>query len=327
MFLLNIGILVVMLGVETLSLTLTGTTPGKFLLGLKILREDGSKLSFEEAGQRTVYVVLFYGFTQVLLGSGVLLFYVPGVIMLVWACWQVYHEKPLPWEADQLYLDGSTRERAFWDDHRNYPRVAGYLAAWAACIGLMVGGHYLAARPPHRGAALTAEEFADNYNQYMAFARGESNLTKRLTLNGTFEKKEEPEGVYSINVFGDCPVPDGSFFFRQGGGRVSKVVFTREYEGSGPITAEQTYGVGIPYDEIYTSMRAYLWRRLGSKGVDALYQELVNQGGNYHTVLGGVQIDSEMRFDGYQPFWEDGLFAAEGETQSYYVEFVMELTD
>lgn len=66
LFLLHLGAMVLLLGMETLSLALTGTTPGKLLFGLKILREDGSKLDFAEAGQRTVYVVLFYGFAQTL---------------------------------------------------------------------------------------------------------------------------------------------------------------------------------------------------------------------------------------------------------------------
>lgn len=323
-FLLTLGSLVMMLAVETLSLTLTGTTPGKWLLGLKVLREDGSRLSFEEAGWRTVCVVLFYGIAQALTVSGVPLFVIGGAVMLSWACWQAYHEKPLPWEEDQLYLDGSTRERAFWDDRRNFFRVVGYLAAWALCLGLTVGGHYLASRPPHRGQSLTAEQFVDNYNQCMAFAFGEENLSRRLTLKGTFEEKHS-QG-YAVHLWGEAPVPEGYFFFVQGSGGLSKVIFTRKYEGGGPLDEEDTYGVGIPYDELYVAMRSFLWQRLGEKGVDALYQGLVEQGGNYHTGLGDVQVDSEMRFSGYLPFGEDALFAEEGQTQSYFVEFTMELT-
>lgn len=324
-FLLTLGSLVVMLGVETLSLALTGTTPGKRLLGLKVLREDGSRLSLEQAGRRTGYVMLFYGLAQALATSGVPLFAIGGAAMLIWACWQVYHEKPLPWEAeDQLYLDGSTRERAFWENGKNFLRVAGYAAAVAACVGLTVGGHFLAARPPHRGATLTAEQFVDNYNQCMAFTYGEENLTRRLTLGGTFEENE-PEGVV-VYVFGEPRVPEGYFFFGQGGGGLNKVAFTRKYDSGVPLGGEESYSVGIPYDEIYVAMRSFLWGRLGNKGITALYEELEKQGGNYHATLGDVRVDSSMNFSGYDFFGQDLLFAQEGEAQSYLVEFTMELT-
>lgn len=324
-FLLTLGSLAMMLAVETLSLTLTGTTPGKWLLGLKILREDGSRLSFEEAGRRTIYVVLFYGFAQALTVSGVPLFVLGGAAMFIWACWQVYHEKLLPWEDDQIYLDGSTKVRTFWEDGKNYLRIGGYLAVCAACVGLMAGGHLLAARPPHRGTSLTAEQFVDNYNQCMAFAYGEGNLTRRLTLGGTFEEKE-PEGVV-VYVLGEPQVPEGYFFFGQGEGGLSKVVFTRRYDASGPLRKEESYSVGIPYDEIYVAMRSFLWGRLGNKGINALYEALEAQEGNYHTSLGGVQVDSDMRFTGYQFFGKDYLFAQEGEKQSYFVEFTIALTE
>ncbi len=323
-FLLSLGALALMLAAETLSLALTGTTPGKALLGLRVLREDGSRLSFEEAGRRTGYVVLFYGFSQMFISSGVPLFCIGGAAMLVWACWQAYHERPLFWEADQLYLDGSTKERAFWENGRNFLRVAGCAAAFVVCVGLMVGGHFLAAMPPHRGPELTAEEFVDNYNQYMAFIYGEENLSKRLTLNGTFEEK--PTDGVVIYAFGESPVPDAWFSFEQGGSGLTKVVLTQKYDASGPLAVDEDYAVSLPYDEIYAATRSFLWRQLRTKGVNSLCKTLVEQGGNYHTVLEGVRVDSEMRFSGYRPFGEDTLFAEEGKAQSYFVEFTMELT-
>lgn len=324
-FLLHLGTLVLLLGMETLSLTLTGTTPGKFLFGLKILREDGSKLDFAGAGQRTVYVLLFYGFAQTLLGCSILLLSIGGAAMLIWACWQVYHERPLFWETDQLYLDGSTREQRFWDNHWNYLRVAGCLAVWAACIGLMVGGHILISRPLHRGADLTAEEFVENYNRYMAFTYGEENLSKRLRPDGTFEEIERP-GTAVIHIFGDDTVPGAAFRFTQRDGRLTEVTLTRKYDSGGPLAEGDAYGVGIPYDEIYVAMRSLLWSRLGEKGVNSAYNDLTAGKGNYLGVLNGVQINSEMRFTGYHSFGEDALFAETGEEQSYFVEFVMELT-
>ena len=53
--------LFLMTGGEIIMLHFWGTTPGKALLGLKILREDGTPLSLEEATQRTLLVMAFFG--------------------------------------------------------------------------------------------------------------------------------------------------------------------------------------------------------------------------------------------------------------------------
>ena len=126
-FLLTFLSLLLMFAAETAALHFWGTTPGKALLGLKILREDGSKLSLEETAWRTGLVTAFYGVSLFLADSNILLFQLTGIAMLIWACWQVYHEKPMSWEENQLYLDGSTKEQAFWENNRNYFRIAGYL--------------------------------------------------------------------------------------------------------------------------------------------------------------------------------------------------------
>lgn len=327
LFLLHLGAMVVLLGMETLSLTLTRTTPGKFLFGLKILREDGSRLGFAEAGRRTAYVVLFYGFAQTLIGSRIPLLSIAGIGVLVWACWQVYYEKALFWEADQLYLDGSTKERTFWEDRRNYLRVAGYLAAWALCLGLMVGGHYLAARPPHRGTSLTAEEFVDNYNRFMEFSYGKENLSSRLTESGNFEEIPRENNAYVVHIFGESPVPQPFFRFTEENGVLTQVVLVRSYDSGGPITEEQTYGVGFPYEEIAVAARCFLWRPLGNNGVAELLEALQREKGNLRWERDGFMIDSQAGFSGYSFFGDDVLFAEEGQSQSYFVECTMKRTE
>lgn len=324
--LLMLGALALMAGAETLLLHFWGTTPGKALLGLKILREDGTPLSLTESARRTAYAALFFGLSLVLIESGVPLFLIGGAALLIWACWQVYHEKPLFWEEDQLYLDGSTRERAFWSDNRNFLRVVGYLAAFAACIGLVTGGHLLAARPPHRGDSLTAEEFVDNYNQYVVFARGEGNPAQVLTADGTFEEVTRTDREIVISFWGDDGVvPRASFRFEPEEGPLTKVTLVRQY-GGGPAAEGQSNMVSIPYDEIYVAMRSFLWSRLGDKGVTDLYEQLLEGDGNLCRVMDGVEVDSRMRFSGYDRFG-DSLIAQDDAEQSYFVEFSMELTE
>lgn len=325
--LLKLGALAILAGAESLFLSLTGTTPGKALLGLKLLREDGSFLSLEEAGRRTGMVTAFFGGTVLLEGLGVPLFVLVGLGMLIWACWQVYHEKKLPWEPEnQLYLDGSTRTQAFWENSRNFLRVGGYLAAAAACIGLVVGGHLLAARPAHRGPNLTAEEFVDNYNQYMEFTYGQDNLSQRLTLRGAFEDVEQDDGTVIIHVMENDQLPDPFFSFGQGDGRLNQVTLTWKYDSGVPLGENQSYMISIPYQKVYAAMRSLLWSRLGEKGINSVYNALAEGEGNYHAKLDGVSIDSEMRFSGYYAFDDSTLLAEKGQPQSCFVEFTVTLT-
>lgn len=309
-------------------LHLWGTTPGKALFGLKILREDGSRLSWGDAAQRTMLVMVFFGGGLLLGQIPVPLFAFIYLGMLFWACLRVYHEKPLFWEGDgELYLDGSTRERAFWDNSWNWLRVVGgWLAVSAACVGVMVGGHLLVSMPPHRGPDITAEQFVDNYNRYMEFTYGKENLSRRLTSGGTFEEVERGDNVFVIYAFGESPVPQASFRFSEEGGVLTQVTLTRSYDSGGPITGEQTYRVGVPYEEMAVAARSFLWKPLGQDGTAELYQELMEQEGNLRWERDGFTIDSRARFSGYEGSSRGTLFAREGQSQSYLVECTMKRT-
>lgn len=320
--------LLLMTGAEILMLHLWGTTPGKALFGLKILREDGSRLSWGDAAQRTMLVMVFFGGGLLLGQIPVPLFAFIYLGMLFWACLRVYHEKPLFWEGDgELYLDGSTRERAFWDNSWNWLRVVGgWLAVSAACVGVMVGGHLLVSMPPHRGPDITAEQFVDNYNRYMEFTYGKENLSRRLTSGGTFEEVERGDNVFVIYAFGESPVPQASFRFSEEGGVLTQVTLTRSYDSGGPITGEQTYRVGVPYEEMAVAARSFLWKPLGQDGTAELYQELMEQEGNLRWERDGFTIDSQARFSGYEGSSRGALFAREGQSQSYLVECTMKRT-
>lgn len=319
--------LLLMAGGEIFMLHLWGTTPGKALLGLKVLREDGSLLSLEQAAQRTVQVTAFFGGGLLLAQIPIPLFALISLGMLIWACWQVYHEKPLFWETDQLYLDGSTREKAFWDNNRSWLRVAGYLAATAACVGLTVGGHLLASMPPHRGPALTAEQFVDNYNRYMEFSYGKENLSWYLTESGTFVEVPDDSGAVVIHLWGESPVPKEAFQFTEEDGVLTQVTLVRSYHSGGPITEKQTYAVGFPYEQIAVAARCFLWTPLGNNGAAELYEQLVGQGGSLLWEREGFTIRSQARFSGYRQFGDDTLLAQEGEAQSYLVECTMARTE
>ena len=305
-------------------LHLWGTTPGKALLGLKILREDGTPLSLSESARRTGMVAAFSGIFYLLAASGVPLFALMGMAPMAWAMWQAYHGKPLFWEPDnQIYLDGSDRYKAFWEKKRGWYGLAGFVGAWAACLGLIVGGHFLAAMPPHRGPGITVEQFVENYNQAWAFELGKNNMAYRLTVDGTFEEVPREDNAFVIYAFGEPPVPQAVFHFTEEKGVLTQVALTRSYESEGPVSEGHIYSVGIPYNEIFLAARCFLWKPLGHDGAVELYEQLVKNQGVLHWDRDGFAIDSEMRFSGYSFFGGDALLAQEGQSQSYFVECTM----
>ena len=158
----------------------------------------------------------------------------------------------------------------------------------------------------------------ENYNRYMEFSHGRENLTYRLTDNGTFEEIPQDSNAYVVHIFGESPVPQTSFQFTEEGGVLTEVTLVRSYDSGG-----QTYGVGIPYEEIAVAARCFLWKPLGNDGAAELYQELLERGGTLCWDRDGFIIDSQARFSGYSFFGSGALFAEEGQKQSYFVECTM----
>lgn len=135
--------LILMLVSETLLLHFTGTTPGKKLLGLKLLREDGSRFALGEAFQRTFWAVFVFGFFALGLlyakPSSRWYGYVSGTCFFsIWACrWGGIADVLAFWKRDnELYLEGSTREESFWERDESKPGVIAAVIIAAGCCWL-----------------------------------------------------------------------------------------------------------------------------------------------------------------------------------------------
>ena len=129
---------------ETLLLHFTGATLGKKLLGMRLLREDGSFLTLREAAGRTLQVMISFAFYILAVMYRVLgdstAGYVNGISFLVVWAWRFGDEASSLldkyfyfWKRDnELYLDGSTRDKSFWEREEAKPGVvaAGLLAAF-----------------------------------------------------------------------------------------------------------------------------------------------------------------------------------------------------
>ena len=164
-----------MLVLEPLLLHFTGTTPGKFILGISLEREDGSRPSYGEGFARTAQVIWR--------GMG---WQVP-VLRLVRlgksyaACADGYE---LPWEEDGLRM--TVRGSALW-------RGAAIAALTAAVLLGSAAWDAFKTLPPNRGN-VTVAEYAENFN---SMARQSGCDGFYMTPEG---KLTSPEGTAVVDV-------------------------------------------------------------------------------------------------------------------------------
>lgn len=129
---------------EPLLLSRFGTTPGKWLFGLRVTSPDGRRLTYAEGRERTVYL-FWYGIRLNLPFFRLYRLYVSYT--------DEQQEKELPWEDRS---EQTIRDHAGWR----------FAAAAALAVLLIAGGVLrvlLPYGPTHRGE-LTIAQFAENYN-------------------------------------------------------------------------------------------------------------------------------------------------------------------
>ena len=129
---------------EPLLLSRFGTTPGKWLCGLRVTSPDGRRLTYAEGRERTAYL-FWYGIRLNLPFFRLYRLYVSYT--------DEQQEKELPWEDRS---EQTIRDHAGWR----------FAAAAALAVLLIAGGVLrvlLPYGPPHRGE-LTIAQFAENYN-------------------------------------------------------------------------------------------------------------------------------------------------------------------
>ena len=129
---------------EPLLLSRFGTTPGKWLFGLRVTSPDGRRLTYAEGRERTAYL-FWYGIRLNLPFFRLHRLYVSYT--------DEQQEKELPWEDRS---EQTIRDHAGWR----------FAAAAALAVLLIAGGVLrvlLPYGPTHRGE-LTIAQFAENYN-------------------------------------------------------------------------------------------------------------------------------------------------------------------
>ena len=172
---------------EPVLLHYWGTTPGKWIFGLSVRDEDGSKLSIRTAYAR-LWGVFGYGNCYAL----------PFFDWYCnYKCYRACKEEELPWDLENG-CSIVVREREV-----RWYRVALYLLVIALRAAAGYGIDLHAKLPPNRGE-LTLEQFVENCNDYLKY---NENLPPYVTADGTWDA-DMPTGGWTcaLAAFADVSV-------------------------------------------------------------------------------------------------------------------------
>lgn len=271
---------------EPLLLATWGTTPGKWIFGLKVRNAHGGKLTFREAAAR---LTALFGY-----GEG---WSLPGYqLYRNYKCFRACDDgEVLPWDEGLSYTI------------RDESGLRGL--AWAGAVALNVALSLLLAlqmtMPPVRHP-LTVAEFARNYNDLV---RQYDLDSMTLDETGTWVV---PEGTISLGN------PPPIFHYdTTGDGVLTGVSFT--YERAPDYFWD---GAEIEQTAAFLAMLAAQpgvgllnWVPL----VGQVSDELSTGNENYRFALAGLTVENEVAYSGYRPV--GGFLLPEEGTEQSYAQF------
>lgn len=169
--------------INALWLHHTGTTPGKWLLGIRVESVNGGRLSLQEALERE-WNVLRYG---------------RGFGIPIWSLWRLYRS----WKEDRD--EGGNSWNLDWDQSCEETGWRRGLALAAAFVLVFAESGWIAVdsiKPRYLGSELTVSQFAENYNYFMKITQDDVSYASQLNSRGEWNGGEV-SGV--VVYFGGTP--------------------------------------------------------------------------------------------------------------------------
>lgn len=269
-----------MLLIEPFLLAFLGTTPGKWILGLEVVDQDGLFLSVSEALSRT-WTVFWSGF---------------GLSIPIYSFirqWKSYNAcktgETLEWEHESVLVQ---------KDEKNW-RTITYIGVNASLFIVLVLVLQMASLPKNRGD-LTIAEFSENYNRLSEYYKIDSSHV--LDESGKWVKREY-DG--SVIVFGsDIDLP--SFEFTESNGIMTGLRFELELTNyDGFIPSYQ--------NEMILSILSFVGAQKGERLILGDINEVVekmttNELADFEYKLRGMAIKNEIEYSGYHETSSFGMF-------------------
>jgi len=278
---------------EPLFLHFFGTTPGKWIMGLKILEKDGRRLSLQVARERTKKM-----FWQ---GEGAFL------PVLQWV---------RRWKRFSECVDGKMSD---WDYECNTDYILKdenpyrwfvFTAVLLAVLFSEVLCLDISTMPPNRGE-LTVAQFAENYNFVLDYLNYDG---LRMSTDGKWVEKSD--GAVVIRV-GEETYPE-PWFETDERGIVMAVGFDEKLEnGSKSISGRKTLAYLLSYTTAVSQPKAHLFsfaRMRLEKCIPRIHPDE-----NYDRSILGIHAVYEYSGDGYVSFSDtDAIFSGKDENRAEF---------
>lgn len=294
----NIVALLMMLLAEPVLLTLFGTTPGKWILGLRVTDNAGERLTFEEARVRT-WKVCLHG-----MGFGIPIWN----IVRMWKSYKVcVEEETQEWEYHSAV---TLRDERGW-------RTAAYLGACVFCFVVYVLAFRVSVLPRNRGD-ITVAEFSENYNRFSKF----------YGYDSTYYLDEEGKWVKDRSEYGNAIVIGGYdepiYRFSETDGIMTGMSFSVVFQG------DDDWIISDYRQEMILSILAFAGARKGNtifsgeieKAVGAVREAPFE---NFDLSVYGIRVTCEVAYSGYYTVsGSEILIHKEGEESRFALSFTME---
>jgi hypothetical protein len=283
-----------MLLLEPLLLSTWGTTPGKFVFGLRLRDINGEKIDFSMGFKRT------FGVFSKGMGYNLPIYTLYTHIKCYQKCDNM---DDLPWEEGFNYK--LKDKKAI--------RIIGFFAVHIAVYALTFIIPLQAGMPIHRGN-ITAEQYYKNCNHIMSYSK--IDFGKYFNKQGQWVDKSL-EGSYYVGM-NSLPLPDHVLTVSDGivtGIRIE--VETDVYEWITGYTSQKYIAVM----SFLASQKEMNFIRLHRSGI---LQKIDNDYENYSFVEEGIRVTNKVEYSGYDFFGGQYLSPIQGEKQKFHMIFTLE---
>lgn len=306
---------------EPLFIHFFGTTPGKLLLGLRVVYDLGGPIPMDMAWCRSWRAI-----------CGVHDWRYRDLFQAIRIYEAMDRGKPLDWD----YEANTTIELK---DEKRWRRIV-LVAVVVVCILLIKGTWYAMGMLPNRGA-VTAEEFAENYNTRLDYVYGGGT---KLMETGEWVP-EDSEGIRYGDNYVTVSAGGQSRKFQNSGtpkkvdiieenGIVTEVGFfyetinKREYISNYKNLMLDLTLTFLEAEQKYSVFTYGKWAKLKEKAETLIQGENLSYLNFYQTEsikdfsydIGGVKVSCDVELRGYE-LWQNRYVATEGADTYYSVRF------
>ncbi len=283
----SVGGLTLFVPVEALLLHLFGTTPGKFILGIRLDSVQGTRLSFREALTRSARVFAA--------GCGCGIPYVSAIAMglayfkltgrsLPWK--RPGQPEEMPWDEDVelTYTD--------WQWKRGGVLAAVLAVTTALSLWTVQDG----IKPKHRGDELTLAQFAENYNDLQSATQEKQWKWQEMRPDGTLESLTSPPANTVIVDMNSTGYSQPQLSYEVTDGILKSVILNQSWDRVTYLTPLD----GIPYQIACTLLLAQ--DGCGVRELEnflMVYMSHMNERNaqfTYHNLMISWQIETDAEF-------------------------------